>query len=193
MPIPQILDDPNESAVQTLVWYGTKLFSAAAVVCHLEGPVREDSKIHIARRALAAGIAFGFDKPLLMLTEGDFLAPLDYRDLLFHYQIAAEAKRYLEMWIEPLEDKWRQQVATQTNYISKIKLASELKNLRLGEYIAEMRRTALASTLLNGCLSCGIGRKTIHFRWEKRIWQIREFSGLGFCISIGCSQRDLCD
>src|SRR5262245_16471852 len=40
LPIARILDDPNESAIQTLVWYGTKLFSAAAVVCHLGGPVR---------------------------------------------------------------------------------------------------------------------------------------------------------
>jgi hypothetical protein len=32
VPIPLIVDDPNESAVQTLVWYGTKLFSSAAAI-----------------------------------------------------------------------------------------------------------------------------------------------------------------
>jgi hypothetical protein len=168
VPIPQIVDDPNESDVQTLVWYGTKLFSAAAVVCHLEGPVREDSKIHIARRALAAGIAFGFDKPLLMLTEGDFLAPLDYRDLIRHYQTAAEAKRYLETWLEPLEEKWKRQIATQTQYIFHIKLASELKSLRLGEYIAENEadnikeyfvETVAYRAALEGKQSIFVGRK----------------------------------
>ena len=102
-----IVDDPNESAVQTLVWYGTKLFSSAAVLCHLESPVREESKIQTARRALVAGMALGFNKPLLMLAEGDFLAPLDYRDVLRHYQSATESKKHLDTWLEPLEQQWK--------------------------------------------------------------------------------------
>jgi hypothetical protein len=137
VPISQIVDDPSESAIQTLAWYGGKLFSAAAVVCHLESPARQDSKVQIARRALAAGIAFGFDKPLLMLTEGDFLVPLDYRDLIRHYQTAAEAKGQLESWIEPLETEWTQNLETQKRHLQNIHLATELKNLELGEYIAE--------------------------------------------------------
>jgi hypothetical protein len=168
VPLPLIVDDPNESAVQTLVWYGTKLFSSAAVLCHLEGAVREDSKIQIARRALAAGMAYGFDKPLLMLSEGNFLAPLDYRDLLHNYQTASEAKKFLEMWLEPLEHKWKRDLEEQRSYISKVKLATELKSLRLGEYVAENEadnlsdyfvETAAYRAALEGKQSIFVGRK----------------------------------
>ena len=72
-----------------------------------------------------------------MLTEGDFLAPLDYRDLYRHYQSAAEAKGHLESWISPLETEWTQNLETQKRHIQNIHLATELKNLQLGEYIAE--------------------------------------------------------
>jgi hypothetical protein len=166
--MPLIVDDPNESAVQTLVWYGTKLFSSAAVFCHLESPVREEAKIQIARRALVAGMALGFNKPLLMLAEGDFLAPLDYRDLLYHYQTAAESKKYLDVWLEPLEQKWKEEQEQQTNYISTVKLATELKSLRLGEYIAENEaeslsdyfvETAAYRAALEGKQSIFVGRK----------------------------------
>ena len=37
----------------------------------------------------------GMEKNLLMLAEGDFLAPIDYRDLLHRYVTAAEAERML--------------------------------------------------------------------------------------------------
>lgn len=168
VPIPLIVDDPSESAVQTLVWYGTKLFSAAAVFCHLESPVREEAKIQIARRALAAGMALGFGRPLLMLAEGDFLAPLDYRDLLHHFHTAAESKKSLETWLGPLEEKWKEERQQQTSYISTVKLATELKSLRLGEYIAENEieglndyfvETAAYRAALDGRQSIFVGRK----------------------------------
>lgn len=167
-PIPQIVDDPSESAIQTLAWYGSKLSAAAAVVCHLESPERLDSKVQIARRALAAGMAFGFDKPLLMLTEGNFLTPLDYRDLLRHYQTAAEAKGYLDSWLEPLEPAWKESIESRTRHIKNVHLASELKNLQLGEYIAENEadtineyfvETAAYEAALAGKQSIFVGRK----------------------------------
>ncbi len=136
-PMPQIVNDPRESTAQTLTWYGVNTFSSLGVICHLMHPEREGALLHNARYALAAGIAYGMAKPLIMLTEGDFLAPLDYRDLLHHYKTATEALVYLEEWITPLEEHWRQSQSSRQGFIATVRLATELKGLQLGEPIAE--------------------------------------------------------
>jgi hypothetical protein len=132
-----ITDDPKESGVQTLAWYGKQLYTAQAVVCHLTSPDREGGRLHNARYALVAGMAYGMDKPLLMLAEGDFLAPVDYRDLLHTYHTAAQATRFLDGWLEPLEAAWQESRRSHKEYAQAVKLATELKGLQLGEYIAE--------------------------------------------------------
>ncbi len=136
-PIPLITDDPRETAVQPLAWYVQQIFSALGVVCHLTNPGRDGARLHNARHALVAGMAFGLNKPLLMLAEEDFLAPIDYRDLLRRYQTGAQAKRYLDEWLPSVENLWHQAQATQMNYASTVRLATELKGLRFGEPLAE--------------------------------------------------------
>ena len=89
--IPKIIDDPKESSVQSLTWYGTQVYSAEGVVCHFTSLTREGAALHNARYALVAGIATGLKIPLLMLEEGDFFIPIDYRDLLHQYQTATQA------------------------------------------------------------------------------------------------------
>lgn len=136
-PIPLITDDPNEAAVQSLAWYVQQIFSAIGVICHLTSPEREGARLPNARHALVAGMAFGLDKPLLMLAEGDFLAPIDYRDLLHHYLTGAQAKRHLDDWLPTPENLWHQNQAAQRDYVSTLRLATELKSLRFGDPIAE--------------------------------------------------------
>ena len=76
-----VLDDPSESTVQPLYWYGQKTLYAPGIVAHFLGTQREGSRITNARYALVSGLAKGFDRPLMMLTEQDgVLAPMDYRD-----------------------------------------------------------------------------------------------------------------
>ncbi len=135
--IPLIVDDPRESAIQTLTWYGTQVYSAEAIVCHLTNPEREGARIHNARYALVAGFAFGMDKKLLMLAEGDFLAPVDYRDLLRNYRTASEAVKYLAEWLAPFEESLYQKQASRRSYASAVRIATELKGLHLGEFVAE--------------------------------------------------------
>lgn len=136
-PIEIISDDPRESSVQTLAWYGTQVYKASAVVCHLSNPDREGSQLHTARHALIAGMALGLGKPLLMLAEGDFLAPLDYRDILRNYHTASQAHGELDTWLRSQEDGWRSERTRATEYARNVRLATELKGLQLGEPIAE--------------------------------------------------------
>ena len=94
-----IVDAPNKPAVQSLADYGNLVFSCSALVCHFTNPAREDAYLQTSRHALICGMAHGFEKPLLMLAEGEFSSPIDYRDFLKHYKTASEALGYLEEWL----------------------------------------------------------------------------------------------
>jgi len=43
-----IVDDPKESTVQSLTWYGTQVYSSFGVVCHLTSPSRSGAPLHNA-------------------------------------------------------------------------------------------------------------------------------------------------
>ena len=132
-----IVDDPHESTVQTLTWYGSRVFGCNGLVCHFADPEREDAYLQTARHALVCGMAHGFGIPLLMLAEGEFLSPIDYREYLKHYNTAPEALGYLEEWLPPIEQALKAEQEATVVPRSTTQLATDLKNLRFGEYIAE--------------------------------------------------------
>ena len=138
------VDDPRESTVQSLTWYGNNVFYCSGVVCHFMSPNREGGFIQTARHALVCGMAYGWKKPLLMLAEDDFWAPIDYRDLLRHYKTSAEALRYLEEWLPPVEQALKsRQEATEVQHAAK--LAIDLRILSFGDSIAENEEENLVS------------------------------------------------
>jgi hypothetical protein len=132
-----IFDDPKESTVQSLTWYGTQVYSSSAVLCHFTGQLRSGARLQNARYALVSGMAFGMEKDLLMLAEGSFLAPLDYREMLLHYQTASEARRHLEGWLVAVERKFYDLKAALQIHATSVRLATELKGLQFGEFVAE--------------------------------------------------------
>lgn len=103
---------------------------------------REGGYIQTARHALVCGMASGWKKPLLMLAEDDFLPPIDFRDDLRPYKKAAEALRYLEEWLPPVEHTLK--VAQEaTGFQHTVKLARDLKSLRFGNHVAEYEEERL--------------------------------------------------
>ena len=137
-----IVDDPRESTVQSLAWYGSNVFNCSGVVCHFMSPNREGGYIQTARHALVCGMAYGWKKPLLMLAEDDFWAPIDYRDRLRHYKTTTDALRYLEEWLLPVEQALKsKQEATEVQHVTK--LARDLKSLRFGNHVAEYEEERL--------------------------------------------------
>lgn len=136
------IDDPRESTVQSLAWYGSNVFNCNGMVCHFMSLKREGGYIQTARHALVCGMAYGWKKPLLMLAEDDFLPPIDFRDDLRSYKTAAEALRYLNEWIPPIEQTLKViQEATAVQHTAK--LASDLRNLRFGDHVAEYEEESL--------------------------------------------------
>ena len=98
-----IVDTLNKPAVQSLADYGNFVFSCSGLVCHFTNPAREDAFLQTARHALICGMAHGCEKPLLMLAEGEFSSPIDYRDFLKHYNTAPQALGYLKEWLPRAE------------------------------------------------------------------------------------------
>ena len=162
------VDDPRESTVHTLAWYGSHVFGCSGLVCHFMSPARKGAYLQTARHSLVCGMAHGFGKPLLMLAEGDSWSPIDYRDRLKHYETSTQAISYLNQWLPDVEQDLRtQQEASEVTQAAQ--LATDLKNLRFGEYVAENEaeslvdryfvETAEYADALNGRQTLFVGRK----------------------------------
>ena len=132
-----IFDDPRESPVRSLAWYGSRVFGCKGLVCHFMDPERDGYALQTARHALVCGMAHGAEIPLLMLAEGDFIAPSDYRKYLNHYKTAPEAINYLDKWLPPVAEALKNKEKVTVTSRSTERLAADLRNLRFGDYVAE--------------------------------------------------------
>src|SRR5262249_44310180 len=55
--------------------------SSYGTVAHLIDPARRGASIHNARCAFVSGLAMAAEKPVLMIQDGTFDQPVDYRDV----------------------------------------------------------------------------------------------------------------
>lgn len=132
-----IVDDPRESTVRTLTWYGSRVFDCKGLICHFTNPEREGAYLQTTRHALVCGMAHGSEIPLLMIAEGDFLSPIDYREHLKNYSTAREALEYVEDWLPSVEQTLKIEPKIPKVPRSATRLARDLRNLRFGDYVAE--------------------------------------------------------
>ena len=167
-----ILDDPRESSVQPLYWYGQKVLYAPGILAHFLSHQREGSRLTNARYALVSSLAQGFDRPLLMLTEQqEVLAPIDYRDQMRYYTTPVEAAKLTKEWLQQISEGGVFLSAdAKPSHVGAIKLASELRDFhqQLGEYIAENEADHLSDyfvettahmDIINGTQTIFVGRK----------------------------------
>jgi hypothetical protein len=73
--------------------------SSIGVVAHLLNPSREGSLVHNARCALIAGMATAAEKIVLLVSEGAWAQPIDYRDIVFSYASIDQLSRATEPFI----------------------------------------------------------------------------------------------
>ncbi len=135
--LPTTVDDPREARVNPLAWYGQKVYSSVAVLAHLSGEKRERWEVHNARYAFVCGLAYGLDKPVLMLSEQEYDVPFDYQGLLLKYSTASECVRHAEQFLERAKSLFAEIQQPREIHLRTIQLATELKGLRIGEYVAE--------------------------------------------------------
>ncbi len=77
--------DPAENSRISLYELRKQVSSSLAVIAHLSSRDRKGADIYNARSAFAAGLALAQGKVVLMLQEGHFSQPLDYRDIVKSY------------------------------------------------------------------------------------------------------------
>lgn len=140
------IDDPKESPSQSLIWYGQQVSSSTGIVCLFDHPDRQGAAIRHARQALVCGMALGLGKKVLMLAENEYFAPIDYRDLMFNYSKANQAVEKLGSWIPSVTKDhatWKELYKRNKSREKSNAVRSSLKELKLGDYLAENEDTDL--------------------------------------------------
>jgi hypothetical protein len=166
-----VIDNPQESSVNPLYWYGQKALNSPGILAHFLSAQRIGCKLTNARYALVSGLAKGFDRPLLMLTEqDDLLTPMDYRDQMRYYTTPAEAGRIADEWIQQIYKGVSISSVAAPPHLAAVKLATELRDFhqQLGEYVAENEADRLSDyfvettahmDIVNGTQTIFVGRK----------------------------------
>ena len=141
--VPSVIDDPKEVRVQPFSWYVQQATAAFAVVCHLLSTDYKNWELHNAKHALVAGLAHGLGRHLLMLAHEPYSSPIDYRDLLRKHGTAANAISILSSWLDPLVETRERRVAEQEHYEREARAQGELRNIGIGDPIAEFESNQL--------------------------------------------------
>ena len=126
-----IISDPKESTLDSITWYAPRIVQSSGVLIHFAGQHRNRSSLHNRRHALVAGMAHGFELPMIMLAEENYLAPFDYQTLLSTYESADDCVRRARRWIDSLTFAgidWKSPRAASRGSLS---------GLRFGEHVAE--------------------------------------------------------
>lgn len=142
-PMKSMVDDPHEMRVQPLSWYVQQVNYAFAVVCHLISTEYKDWELHNAKHALVAGLAHGRAMPMIMLAHEPYEPPLDYRDLLRRHRTAAEAEAIFSDWLLSNLDQYEKRIARAEAYAAEERTRIGLRDIAIGEPIAEFESTAL--------------------------------------------------
>jgi hypothetical protein len=126
-----IVSDPSESGFEPITWYAPKLQRAAGVLIHFAGEHRNRASLYNKRHAFVAGMAQGFEIPLLMLGESGYKVPFDYETHLRTYESVHECTTIARTWIDGLKFE-------RVNWsVPRAPKQSPLVGLRFGEHVAE--------------------------------------------------------
>jgi hypothetical protein len=133
--------DPTEIGAAPISWYVQHVWQTKASVIHFAAPRRVNSRIHNARCALIAGIAYGLGKQLLMLAEDQYEAPFDYRDLLKVHRSSKDLAAIFDAWLNQL--RLSKGKPSSNPLVGRLKLRTALQQLNFYEYVAEQESTTL--------------------------------------------------
>ncbi len=167
-PISSVIDDPKEIGVQPLEWYLVNVKAAKAVICHFLSDDYDDVKISNAKNAFVAGLAYGLQKPQLILAHKPYYSPIDYRDLLRVHEDAKQAEVFYQDWFAKILETDKQ-TAERISLRHEVAAAhGGLVELNVGDPIAEFEsedlfeyfiQTSAYTDALNGQYSIFVGRK----------------------------------
>ena len=94
-----VVHDRLENSFDTLRGYLRSILEANAVIAHLDDVDSADAAVNNARCSLLAGMAYGFNKKVLLIAPAPFKTPFDYRSLLVPYKTANQCKKAVQSWL----------------------------------------------------------------------------------------------
>lgn len=155
--------DIKETPRVSLLEAYKQVVASLAVVAHVIDPNRTNAKVHNARCALIAGIAMALQKSVLMLQEGNWSQPIDYRDVVHTYttpqQITRPTEDLCRRVIREFQDTKLRSLRAPQNLLQKLDLGdlaaeNEIKGLHY--YFVE---TGQYYSALKGHARLVVGRK----------------------------------
>ena len=126
-----LTSDPKESTLDSITWFAPRIVQSPGVLVHFAGEHRNRSSLHNRRHALVAGMAHGFEHPLLMLAEEGYLTPFDYQILLHKYESGSDCVRKARTWLDSLTFEGIDWTSPRVTY------RNPLSGIRFGEHVAE--------------------------------------------------------
>jgi hypothetical protein len=96
--------DSRETPRLSLYEAHKQVCSSVAVVTHLVDPNLKDAPVHNALCAFVGGMAMAMGKHVLMLQEGYTIQPIDYREVVVHYQDVETIAKTVERFVRAVAD-----------------------------------------------------------------------------------------
>lgn len=159
----QVLASGDDLGLAPLAYYAGEIARCSAAIFHLMNPDRTRGTEHNARSSFLAGLAYGWEVPVLMVAESEYVSPLDYRDLLFNYSTAAQMVRHVDDWLANLPLK-----PGSSRRLGRLAMDLDLPVSSFGQYVAENEDSRLDdyflptnefTSLVQGDASIFVGRK----------------------------------
>lgn len=140
-----IIDDPLEVLSRPLHWYIEHVFHSLGVIAHFLSDAESRQSIQNAKYSLICGIAVGFGKSTLMVAKTPHKSPIDYRDYLIAYEDTNQCLIALEEWFQNNTKRFDSIVHKYRQGVRKKRTLTTLKDIYLGEYVAEDEQENLTS------------------------------------------------
>jgi len=140
-----VVDDPIETSNRSFEWYAENLLAAFTVISEFTTSTMDNKN---AKYGFISGMAYGLGKQPLMVADESFESPFDYKDSIFVYKEAKERDSYITKWLSNRRVQYEKNYKTYDRYQRQQERLQErqaLKNIKLGEYEAELERDQLAN------------------------------------------------
>jgi hypothetical protein len=131
--------DPVETPRLSLHEAYRQVMSSVGIVAHLMDPSREGADINNGRAAFICGMAMAAQKRVLMIQEGFSHQPVDYRDVVCHYENPLTIPLFIERFFRSLAEAFQSQ-EFDTNKTG----GDLLESIDLGDVAAENEIEALS-------------------------------------------------
>ncbi len=159
----KLLSNQEEFGHSSLAYYTQSLYRASAARTTRRVYIAPQLPFYNARRQVMAGLAHGFELPLLMVAEPEYKPPIDYGDMLFTYGSTRDLIERVKAWLDALPVR-----PGSNRRLGNLKLPIELPLRDFGEFVAESEKRDLGDyfvqttefdAVVHGRAAVFVGRK----------------------------------